>query len=331
MSENKNTQTHTHGVHHSKKLQPFKICTSIELDGFTAILLQWAGSSRLCTLLLLLHASVTCWISIDFSLLPLTLQSQRIESVYWEKLRDSGWGWWWCLSLRNACINCIPMHISWRCNLLSFSRSHFHFVFFLHPAALIHYLANIECAVRCEQYPKFRMYSTALIFMLKLKFVDRHFFFGSIGWGFGVSYCKLQPVSQSCRYAICADFLLPWYIICSTWSHMDFLIRLFVISLHCLIFLRGFFLSSSLSFLRTLHSLFFAWIIAICVFVYENERPVLCTPGGIFRLKRIIWNLLLVNIMHTHIHTFDTLGKSQDHQFSLFCVILVATGTSIRI
>lgn len=271
MSENKNTQTHTHGVHHSKKLQPFKICTSIELDGFTAILLQWAGSSRLCTLLLLLHASVTCWISIDFSLLPLTLQSQRIESVYWEKLRDSGWGWWWCLSLRNACINCIPMHISWRCNLLSFSRSHFHFDFFLHLAALIHYLANIECAVRCEQYPKFRMYSTALIFMLKLKFVDRHFFFGSIGWGFGVSYCKLQPVSQSCRYAICADFLLPWYIICSTWSHMDSLSD--YLSFRCTVwFSYVAFFSFHLSLFSVHYILFFLLgsLLYVCLYMRTN-------------------------------------------------------------
>lgn len=112
----------------------------------------------------------------------------------------------------------------------------------------------------------------------------------------------------------------PYQIICHFVALFDFSTWLFSL-----------FISLSFRILRTLHSLFFAWIIAICVFVYENERPVLCTPGGIFRLKRIIWNLLLVNIMHTHIHTFDTLGKSQDHQFSLFCVILVATGTSIRI
>lgn len=36
---------------HSKNLQPFKICTFIELDGFTAILFYALGSSCRCSLL----------------------------------------------------------------------------------------------------------------------------------------------------------------------------------------------------------------------------------------------------------------------------------------
>lgn len=42
------------------------------------------------------------------------------------------------------------------------------------------------------------------------------------------------------------DFLLPWYIICTIWPHMDLLIRLFVILLHRLIFPCGYFSFCSL-------------------------------------------------------------------------------------
>lgn len=207
----------------------------------------------------------------------------------------------------------IPFFLLFLLSLLSFS---------------ISLILNVPCDANNIQ--KFRMYSTALIFLLKLKFADRSLSLPLSRFvAFGVFHiCQVQRMRQSCRYAICADFLLPWYIICSTWSHMDFLIRLFVISLHCLIFLRGFFHCTYLSL-----SLYIAFSTLLKYILLRFFSMYVCIWIWTFCALHARWHILIKtknmesvaceNHAHkqsrTHIHSIR-LASAEITNFPLFFV-----------